>query len=79
MITAKEACWLSEKNLAFSKELDEIEKKIREAAFFGKKGLIYRPKIILDKDTFLKLSEPLTENGFMVAWFSNRGELIIKW
>lgn len=79
MITAKEACLLSEKNLGFSKELDEIEKKIREVASFGKKVLTYEPRIILNKDAFLKLSRPLAEAGFVVAWLNNQNKLIIKW
>lgn len=79
MITAKEARLLSEKNLVLSKELDEVEKKIREVASFGKKDLIYKPRVTLDKDAFLNLSKLLTEAGFVVAWVNNQDKLIIKW
>lgn len=80
MITAKEARLLSEKNLGFFRELNEIEKKIREVASFGQRSLVWKPTITgLNGDTFLKLCRPLTEADFAVAWLDNQNKLFIKW
>lgn len=79
MISAEEARELSEKNSGIKEELKKIDSEIRKAAVYGKIEVIYKATIELDIKLFRQISEPLSELGYSVAWFSAQNALLIRW